>query len=177
MEHEGWKKDENPYIVFACLKCKQYMYVKATQKTKKCLRCGRRYKVPTIINSGEFVKGMAKAVDMVKTRQNELAIKELGNVPEFRAGDDFNVKSRPQKVINVDINNDDGDLSTQFTAMLHEISSSYSLFPFYVLEIMAENFGIPLLELKILVKNYQQKGILIHLEDGSYKICKIFKRN
>ena len=100
-----------------------------------------------------------------------------GHVPEFRAGDDFNVKSRPQKVINVDINNDDGDLSTQFTAMLHEISSSYSLFPFYVLEIMAENFGIPLLELKILVKNYQQKGILIHLEDGSYKIYKIFKRN
>jgi len=62
-------------------KCKQYLYVKTSQKAKRCLRCGQYHKISSIINSGEIVKGLSEAVDAVKTRQNELAIKELGNVP------------------------------------------------------------------------------------------------
>ena len=169
MEGEGWKKDEKSYLVFTCLKCKQYIYVKTTQKTKKCLRCGRQHKVALILNTREIVKGITKAVEMVKTRQHELAIKELGTTPEFRASDDFTVKSRPKKIFAIDNSSNDNDYSSKFTKMLQEISGSYTVFPFYVLEIMAENFDIPVSELKILVKVFQKKGILLR-QDGSYKI-------
>jgi len=169
MEEEAWKKDEKPYLIFTCSKCKQYLYVKTTQKTKKCLRCGRQHKVSSIINSGEIVKGITKAVEMVKTRQHELAIKELGTTPEFRTSDDFTVKSRLKKTFATDNSSNDNDYSSKFTKMLQEISGSYTVFPFYVLEIMAEDFGIPVSELKILVKAFQKKGILLR-QDGSYKI-------
>ena len=154
MEEEGWKKDQNPYVIFTCLKCKQYMYVKISQKTKKCLRCGRLHKVSSIIDSGEIMTGMTKAVETVKTRQHELAIKEMGITPEFRAIDDFTMKSRQKKIIDIDACNDDNDFSSRFNKMLQEISRSYSFFPYYVLEIMAENFDIPISELKILVLTY-----------------------
>ena len=169
MEEVGWKKDEKPYLVFTCSKCKQYLYVKTTQKTKKCLRCGRNHKVALLLNSGEIVKGMTVAVKIVQKQQNELAIKELGSDPELRADDDFTVKSRPKKVFNVDNNNEDGDFSSQFIELLHEISRSYSIFPYYVFEIMAENFGIPTYELNFLVQDFQKKGVL-QCEDDSYKI-------
>lgn len=174
MEEEGWKKDENPYLVVTCLKCKQYMYVKTTQKTKKCLRCGRQHKLLSIINSGEIVKGMTKAVEMVKTRQNELAKEETGTTPEFRAAEDFTVKSRinqPSDVRSkVSFSSDDSDLAATFKKMLHEISSTYSKFPYYVFEILAENYAIPTSELRILVKNSLKEGYLIRSGDNSYII-------
>ena len=169
MEETGWKKDQNPYLIFTCCKCKQYMYVNATQKTKKCLRCGKQHKVSAILNSGEIVKGMTKAVEMVKIRQNELAIKETGNKPELRAANNFTVENKQQKFFNIDNPNDDNDLLTKFQKMLQEISCSYNVFPYYVLEIMAENVDIPLSEIKILAKSFQKKGILIY-QDGSYRI-------
>ena len=82
MEEVGFKKDENPYIVFPCSKCKQYMYVKTTQKTKRCLRCGRYHKVVTILSTGEIAKGMTNAVNMVKQKQREFSRKEVGEIPE-----------------------------------------------------------------------------------------------
>jgi tRNA G26 N,N-dimethylase Trm1 len=170
MEQKGWEKDQNPYLIVTCLKCKQYMYVKTTQKTKKCLRCGRQHTVSKIISLGEIVKGMTKAVEMVKTRQNELAVKELGSVTEFRADYDFTVRSRSKKIIDIGNLKDNNNFSNRFTKMLQEISGSYTTFPFYVLEIMAENFRIPLSELKILVKTFQKKGILIRSKDNSYRI-------
>jgi len=169
MEDGEWERDEKPYLIFTCSKCKQYSYVKTTQKTKKCLRCGRQHKVASIINSGEIVKGMTKAVETVKLRQNELTIKKIGTNPGFRAVDDFSVASKQQETLIIDDNIDNNDLTTKFQKMLKEISKSYSEFPFYVLEIMAENFDIPLLELKILVRSYQKKGILIR-QNGSYSI-------
>ncbi len=155
-----WKKDTNPYVIFTCRKCKHYMYAKTTQKSKKCLRCGRQHTVSSIIISGEIVEGMTKAVDLVKTRQNELAIKELGTLPEFRAAEDFTVKGQRNNSINFEVSKiDDDAISGKFERMLQEISRSYTEFPYYVFEIMAENFGIPLPELKVLVKVYQKKGM------------------
>ncbi|MHA2036245.1 MAG: DUF1922 domain-containing protein [Promethearchaeota archaeon] len=179
MEHEGWKRDENPYVIFSCSKCKQYMYVKTTQKTKKCLRCGRQHKVSSIISSGEIVKGMTTAVASVKKLQNELAIQKLGTSPELRAADDFTVKSQPISHISFEFHDDDDDkddLSTKFEKILVEISDSYNRFPYYVLEIMADNYGIPRLELKLLVKAYQKKGILIQ-KNSQFKIELINKKN
>lgn len=170
MEHERWEKDQNPYLIVTCSKCKQYMYVKTTQKTKKCLRCGRQHKVSAIISSGEIVKGMTKAVEIVKTRQNELAIKEIGNPPEFRATDDFIVRSRKNSSSEEFTPCDDSDLESKFKEMIREISISFGEFPYYILEIMAENYTIPLSELRILVKNSQKEGFLIRLKDNLYRI-------
>jgi hypothetical protein len=169
MEEDGWKKDEKPYVVFRCSKCKQYLYVKITQKTKKCLRCGRQHKVTSIIDSGEIVKGMTKAVEAVQTRQHELAIKELGTTPEFRTAADFTIKRKPKIIIDIDTYDDDTSFSSRFTKMLQEISSSYSYFPYYVFEVMAENFNIPDSEVKILVNTFLKKGILVR-QGSSYKI-------
>jgi hypothetical protein len=177
MEDEGWKKDETPYLVFTCSKCRQYMYVKTTQKTKKCLRCGRQHKVSSIINSGEIVKGMTNAVDKVKERQNQLAVRELGTAPELRAADDFTVKSHPKKKIQFEAHaiDNDGD-SDKFERLLHKISVLYTEFPFYIFEIMAENFDIPISELNLLVKTYQKKGILTR-KNNLFKIIKKSKKN
>ena len=83
MEDVGFKKNETPYLVFACKKCKEFSYVKTIQKTKKCLRCGKTHQVRDILNKGEVVNGMTEAVNAVKRKQNEIAI------PEFRSGGDF----------------------------------------------------------------------------------------
>ncbi|MHA1987207.1 MAG: hypothetical protein ACW98D_11250 [Promethearchaeota archaeon] len=177
MEEEGWKKDEKPYLVFACSKCKQYLYVKTTQKGKKCLRCGHQHKVTLLINSGEVIKGMTTAVKLVQTRQNELALQELGSAPELRAGDEFIVQGKFKKSYNEiskfctnheNINAD--ELAHKFKEMIYEISDSYSQFPFYILEIMAENYQIPLKELKFLLKNSEKEGFVIRSEDNLYKI-------
>ena len=176
MEEVGWKKDEKPYLVFTCSKCKQYLYVKTTHKGKKCLRCGRQHKVSSIINSGEIVEGMTKAVEIVKTRQNELAIKEIGNVPELRTVDDYvvrgkkNDRSYDETFNNSTVDDNDDGLAIKFKKMIDEISELYDEFPFYVLEIMAENYTIPLSELKILVRNSLKEGYLIVSQDNTYRV-------
>jgi len=77
---------------------------------------------------------------------------------------------KPKKVFDIDTTKVEDDFSSKFTKMLQEISGSYTVFPFYVLEIMAENYGIPLTELKFLLKSSQKEGFLIHLDNNSYKI-------
>ena len=122
MEEAGWKKDEKPYLIFTCSKCKQYLYVKTLQKTKKCLRCGRQHKVSSIINSGEIVKGITKAVEMVKTLQNELVIKEIGNTPELRAIDDYTVRKIDRKhgeIFKTNNIDEDDELANIFKKMIY----------------------------------------------------------
>ena len=167
MEDITIKKDETPYLIFKCKKCKEYSYVKTTQSTKKCLRCGRVHQVREILKSGEVVYGMTEAVNTVKKNQNELAI------PEFRSGSDFVVatlsvtlpKSRAKAVKNEDqiIN-----YKENFVEMLFELSKLYKRFPKYMLEIMAEDYEIPAIELKILIRNAKKSGMLIKNDDDDY---------
>ncbi len=171
MEEVGFKKDETPYIVFPCSKCKQYMYVKTTQKTKKCLRCGHFHKVVSIINSGEVVKGVTNAVNIVKQKQAEFALKDGSGIPEFRAVGDFKSSNKikfraAQKKENLDSNE---DYSADFKRMLSEISNMYKKFPYYLIEIMAEDYNIPETELKILIHNSIANGILNQVEGNLYK--------
>ena len=91
LEEVAWKKDETPYLVFSCTKCNGFTYVKNTQKKKKCPRCGRVHVVSNISNRGEIINGISAAVDRVKEKQHELAIKELGSSPEFRSLNDFKI--------------------------------------------------------------------------------------
>lgn len=168
MEDTAFKKDETPYLIFACKKCKGYSYVKTTQKTKKCLRCGRNHQVQEILKDGKVVFGLTEAVNAVKRKQNELA------TPEFRSGSDFvvatNNLARPKSSVNALRNTDQEiDYKQKFTEMLMELSKLYKRFPEYMLEIMAENYGIPTLELEVLIRNAKKSGMLIkNGNDGMY---------
>lgn len=165
MEDTAIKKDETPYLIFACKKCKEFSYVRTVQKTKKCLRCGRKHQVRDILKNGEVVSGMTEAVNTVKRKQNELA------TPEFRSGSDFIVAThsvaRPKSRINALKNNDQEiDYRHKFNEMLFELSRLYKRFPKYMLEIMAEDYQIPSIELKTLIRSAIKTGVLIKNGDN-----------
>ena len=174
MEEATFKKDTTPYLIFECSKCKQFMYVKITQKGKKCLRCGRAHVVSKLVVLGEIVYGMTAAVEEVKRKQNDFSLTELGHDPELRAFTDFKVSGfTPQSEECEQTRSDreqEEDFSDQFTKMLREIKSTYKTFPNYVLEVMADNYMIPHSTLKSLINQFQKKGILIKSKDNSYKI-------
>ena len=165
MEETAFKKDETPYLIFACRKCQQFVYVKTTQKTKKCLRCGRSHQVKTVLNEGEIVHGMTLAVNTVQRKQNEFA------VPEFRSQNDFiiDTKSIHSNSLTFSYSKEDKidepDIKFKFKTLLLKLSKLYSKFPGYLIEIMAEDFGIPSQEIPRLIKKFKKKGILIPLKD------------
>ena len=175
MEETAFKKDEKPYLIFICSKCRQYSYVKTTQKTKKCLRCGRTHQVKDILGLGEVVYGMTAAVNAVKQKQTELA------TPEFRSEGDFvvaknkfpsrtPVKKSKSKVLS-DKNsekNNNFDFKEQFSEVLLELSRLYGKFPRYMLEIMADNYGIPAKELKLLIRSFKKQGVLTVLKNENF---------
>ncbi len=172
MEDIKWKKDETPYIIFTCSKCHHYIYVKSIQKTKKCARCGYVHKVSKIMERSEIIKGISNAVELVKKKQNDLAIKELGSEPEFRTLDDFKInrKVNRQKDI-IDSDSNDDIYYGKFKTMLYDLSKTYKSFPYYVIEIMAENKGIPHSEVKLLTRKLQRQGFLIQVYgENSYQI-------
>lgn len=109
---------------------------------------------------------------MVKIRQNELAIKKLGARPELRANGDFKVASSLSKSYGQHLKekSETDGYDIKFKEMLIEISSMYDAFPYYVLEVMADNHGIPSKEVNILTRNWLKKGDLIKLKDNFYTI-------
>ena len=144
------------------------MYVKTTQKTRKCLRCGRQHKVVNIITTGEIVEGMTEALNRVKQKQSEFG----GNGPELRSSNDFKTSNKiryvsPPKNVKVVIND---DYSAEFEKLLSELSKSYKKFPYYVLEILGEDFNIPENELKIVFQNCVVNGIIRQAEGNLYKL-------
>lgn len=167
MEEIAVRRDETPYLIFACKKCGEFSYVKTIQKTKKCLRCGRKHQVQDILKKGEVVSGMTEAVNAVKRKQNELA------TPEFRSGNDFVVAThsvvRP-KIRKNDLKNKNQeiDYKQKFTEMLFELSKLYKRFPKYMLEIMSEDYGIPAIELKTLIRNAKKSGMVIKNDEYYY---------
>jgi hypothetical protein len=167
MEDIAIKRDETPYLIFACKKCGEFSYVKTIQKTKKCLRCGRKHQVQDILKKGEVVSGMTEAVNTVKRKQNELS------VPEFRSGSDFivathNVALPKSKIKAVKNGDQEIDYKQKFTEMLFELSKLYKWFPKYMLEIMSEDYGIPAIELKTLIRNAKKSGMVIKNDDYYY---------
>ena len=173
MEEIAFKKDKTPYLVFTCKKCRQYSYVKTTQKTKKCLRCGRTHQVKDILSIGEVVYGMTAAVYTVKRKQNELA------TPEFRSESDFVVATKILKdhakkpkskmiISSEEINDEDRTYKEKFKEMLLELSKLYGKFPIYMLKIMAENYGIPLPKLMEFVRLSKKIGLLTVSKDENY---------
>ena len=174
MEEIAFKKDETPYLVFACKKCQQFSYVKISQKSKKCLRCGRTHLVENILHEGELVSGMTAAVDTVKKKQNELA------VPEFRSHSDFKISTNNNKnksdiFTHPEVSKaTDPENTLKFKSILLKLSKLYGKFPKYMIEIMAENNGIPSQDLPKLITVFNKKGFLTLLngKDFYYKITR-----
>lgn len=170
MEEAAWKKDKTPYIIFACSKCRQFTYVKTNQKTKKCARCGRAHTVSNILDTGEIVYGISTAVEVVKQKQDEFAIKELDARPSFRTFNDFTIIQNIEfKRKGIEQENEK-EYEQKFEEMLIELSKMHDSFPFYILEIMADNYGIPVSEVKLLTRSFIKKGILKRLKDYYYQV-------
>jgi hypothetical protein len=124
---------------------------------------------------------MTEAVNTVKKKQTELAI------PDFRSEGDFVVATNktptrtPDKinkkkiVLGSDRDRDEIidnakniDLERLFSDVLFELSKLYGKFPKYMLEIMADNYGIPALELKLLTKIFKKRGIISVLKNENF---------
>lgn len=170
MNEKGWTRDKTPYLVFCCKKCHQYSYVKISQKTKKCLRCGSMHQVSSIMPNGDIVKGMTNALELVKKKQGEFK-----RNPQFEVDNSFKIHTesngnllKKQKASNQKIeqkkkissNEKEGDFSIQFKEMLLELACIYKSFPKYLIDIMAENYSIPQQKVSGLLRIAIRKGFL-----------------
>ena len=175
MEDVEWKRDETPYLVFACYKCHQYSYVKTTQKTKKCLRCGHSHKVQNLLNKVETVNGMTNALNRVKYLQNEYGEQELKGTPDFAAEGSFKIVSKNKKdtailpIKNEDEEDENERLFDSFILLLRELSKIYRTFPKYIIEMMAEDKNIPQSEISNLIRRSLKEGYL-NCHSGSYVV-------
>ncbi|MFX0012146.1 MAG: hypothetical protein ACFE9R_17670 [Candidatus Hermodarchaeota archaeon] len=62
----------------------------------------------------------------------------------------------------------DIDYSNRFLEVLQYLQSTYEKFPKFLIEIIAENFGIPSSEVKELIYMFRKKGMLKILKDEGY---------
>jgi hypothetical protein len=60
------------------------------------------------------------------------------------------------------------DHTGKFLEMLQYLQFTYKKFPKFMIEIMAENYGIPLEEIKRLMIKFRKEGILQILKDEGY---------
>ncbi len=171
MEEMGFTKNRTPFYVFLCSKCKQYSYVKTTQKTKKCLRCGLSHQVKNLAPISEVVKGNTNAKNRVITLQNELARKELGFEPALRADNDFSITPFKLKTdlnsINAKPENEDNKV-IKFKNIIHKLQDQYKRFPSYLIELAALDRNISKEEIKFLLAEFINKKILQKTKEGLY---------
>jgi hypothetical protein len=179
MEEARWKKDETSYFLFTCEKCGRWLYVKTTQKNKKCLNCRRTHVVNSIKKRAEIVKGITPAARRVKELQHDLAREERGRLPDLRSENDFNpvIMTSNQHSINRNFSkqcNSAIDKSTVFYRALLEVK--FQSFPFYIIEMIAEELEIPKSELKILMRELIKGKVLIPLPNQYFKVSNNSKR-
>ncbi len=174
-----WTRDATPYQVFACRKCGQYTYAKTTQKTKKCARCGRNHQLRLMMAKSELVSGITAAVETIKIRQGELAIKELGRAPDLRLPNEFSVANKCPEFSavvpetskkNKNKVKDDEDFTEEFRNALLKLSRSYSKFPAYLLEMISEEFSIPSAEVQLLTASFVKRKVLRATKNDYYEI-------
>ena len=151
------------------------MYVKKTQKNTKCLRCGRSHKVENIHNPEMVVKGITEAARQVQKKQHELALKD----PEFN----LNLSSESSFTVARNLKDDHeknslylkeldykNDYSEKFKTLLKKLSTMYKKFPKFMIEIMAEDYKIPMPEINILINEFEKKGVLIPLKKNYFTL-------
>ncbi|MFX1571595.1 MAG: hypothetical protein ACFFB0_02520 [Promethearchaeota archaeon] len=60
------------------------------------------------------------------------------------------------------------DYSEIFLEMLQFLQNTYKKFPKFMIEVMADNFGIPSSEIKPLIRKFRKEGILLILKNEGY---------
>ena len=60
------------------------------------------------------------------------------------------------------------DYSEIFREMLQFLQNTYKKFPKFMIEVMADNFGIPSSEIKQLIRKFRKEGILLILKNEGY---------
>lgn len=60
------------------------------------------------------------------------------------------------------------DYSETFLEMLQFLQLTYKKFPKFMIEIMAESYGIPFDEINPLINKFRKQGILLILKDEGY---------
>ncbi len=171
-EEACWKKDTTPYLIFRCSKCRQYLYVKRSQRNKKCLRCGKSHNIKNI-NEEEIVNGMSIAVKRVKERQNELAKKTSGGKPELRGASDFHVSSDTKNLGFIKKHRKSNEIKERFQVLLKELSSKYKIFPKYMIELLIEDYQIEKSDLKFLIISALKKELLKEVKKYYYQVSKV----
>ena len=177
MEDLRWNRDETSYFLFTCEKCGRWLHVKTIQKNKKCLGCRRNHKVESIKNRAETVNGITPARKRVMELQHELAQKELGSSPDLRAENDFGIEGKTSNHLTTDIDSSKGcvnnlNCSKVFYKALLKLNLKFQAFPFYMIEMIAEELEIPRLEFKILLQEFIKAKILVPLPNQYYRISK-----
>ena len=168
MEEERWSKDTKLYLVFKCSKCDQYSYVRPTQKTKKCLRCGRVHQVKNLGQSAIKVKGISEALKEVQTRQNILGIANFRAERAFALTVDNN-KNIKKKDVNINFEQDNLD---KFLEILNRLTDLYSEFPLFMIDLMVEDTNIPKEEVIYLINSLKKENILKETINGYFTLKK-----
>ena len=60
------------------------------------------------------------------------------------------------------------DYASRFLETLRYLHSTYTKFPKFMIEIMAENFGVPSSEIKELISRFKRNGTLILIKNEGY---------
>ncbi len=171
MGENRWKKDNTPYFIFSCFKCKNYSLVKTTQKGKKCLRCGHYHHVSQLESNSEVVKGATAARMKLIEKQNFLAKKELGSDPDLIAEGGFSV-SNGYKENQISNNQKQARSSFDiFNKLLLKLDFKFKQFPEYVIYMIAEEQGIPRGKVKKMIDRCMREHIL-EKQDALYELIK-----
>lgn len=164
MDNQKFKRDETPYLVFPCMKCHQFSYVKTSQKTKKCLRCGRTHQVSKILSTGNIVRGMTNAFELVKIKQSEFK-----KNPRFEAENSFEILYSPARIEKVHETTEQPSMREsdeweslffRFKDLLLDLANQHESFPMYLIMIMAEKYSIPKQKIPALVQLTIKKDLL-----------------
>lgn len=160
----GIVKDEKVYWIFKCSKCEQYMYVRPTQKRKKCLRCGKTHTVDKL-DLVDDVKGMTAAVKRVKELQNKL-VKD----PTLSGTNEFSFASAHKKSKKPILQMNESEQETQFYGLLQNLAEKYTKFPYYLIELIAQEYKIDSTEMRLFIRKFVKIGILRKLDRNYYSL-------
>jgi len=184
------------YVVFKCLKCKQYTYAKTTQKSKKCPRCNANYKTIIILNNlpkfdGILVDGLINASQTVKRLQFEISIFKTQSFNSLTSS--ISLENRITKSNNIlstktlQVKKLEEDPLYEYTLKKQEIDEWFIKlinflkciqvqekidenigFPEYVLDISITELGIPNNLKTQLIQKFKKSQNVIKLNNGNY---------
>ncbi len=122
----------------------------------------------------EYVNGLSLAVNRVKEKQNNLAIKELGHPPELRGLNEYKFKpkvnSKKEKMMKK--KEEIEGKKEKFQKLLFELSKKYRIFPKYMIELLIDDYQIPKTKLNNLIMYDLKKKILEEINKNYYKYLK-----